>query len=356
MITKRIEKLKTFLEEKQAVILFQKPNRLYFSGFASSAGTVIITKENAYLLVDFRYYEKAKSSVKNLTVILCEKLYFQLNEILTMENIKTVFLETETISISKFNSLKQALPRIEVSEKDYIENAIVKIRSIKDSYELDSIKKAQTITDNAFTYILDRIKVGRTEKEIALELEFFMRKNGADGIAFDTIAISGKNTSLPHGVPTDKVIEEGDFFTMDFGATYNGYCSDMTRTVAVGEVTEKQRFVYDTVLKAQTEVLKEIREGMVCKKIDSVARNIIYNSGFEGCFGHGLGHSVGLEIHESPSFNTRDETELQSGVIITVEPGIYLENEFGVRIEDMVYVTNNGCINLTKSPKELIIL
>ena len=183
-----------------------------------------------------------------------------------------------------------------------------------------------------------------------------MRKNGSEGIAFDTIAISGKNTSLPHGVPTDKKIEKGDFFTMDFGAVSGGYCSDMTRTVAVGCVSERQKFVYDTVLNAQTESLKIIKEGAVCKDIDAVARNLIYNNGFEGCFGHGLGHSVGLEIHESPAFNTRDETVLKSGTVITVEPGIYLENEFGVRIEDMVLVTENGIINLTESPKELIIL
>lgn len=356
MIKDRIEKLQNFLNHTQSVILFSEPNRRYFSGFTSSAGAVIITKNKAYLLVDFRYYEKAKSIVKNMEVVLCERLYSNIAEILKNEKIKTLLVETGDISLERFKALKQNLTDVEISDDEGVQGFIEEIRSVKSKKELESIKSAQAITDSTFNYILERLEVGRTEKEIALEMEFFMRKNGSDGIAFDTIAISGKNTSLPHGVPTDKKIEKGDFFTMDFGARVDGYCSDMTRTVAIGGVSDKQKFVYNTVLKAQTEALKAIKTGVVCKEIDAVARNIIYSAGFEGCFGHGLGHSVGLEIHESPAFNTRDETLLKSGTVITVEPGIYLENEFGVRIEDMVYVTENGIINLTKSSKDLIIL
>lgn len=356
MTSERIQKLQNFLTDNTAVILFNKSNRLYFSNFISSAGAVVITKSKGFLFVDFRYFEKAKNTVKNLEVVLCERLYSQIGEVLKSQNIKTVFVETESLSLAKFEALKQNYPQIEISNQNIAEEFIKSLRSVKSQNEVNLIKQAQNITDKTFEYILDRIKVGRTEKEIALEMEFFMRKNGSEGIAFDTIAISGKNTSLPHGVPTDKKIEKGDFFTMDFGAVSGGYCSDMTRTVAVGCVSERQKFVYDTVLNAQTESLKIIKEGAVCKDIDAVARNLIYNNGFEGCFGHGLGHSVGLEIHESPAFNTRDETVLKSGTVITVEPGIYLENEFGVRIEDMVLVTENGIINLTESPKELIIL
>jgi Xaa-Pro aminopeptidase len=356
MTFERISKLQEALTANQAVLLFNEYNRIYFSGFPSSAGTVIITKNKAFFLIDFRYYEKAKNTVENMDVLLCERLYKQIGDILESQKIKTVFLETESISVAKYGTLKQSFPLVEISDSPFIENFINKQRSIKDKKELNSIKKAQEITDKTFSYILERIEVGRTEKEIALEMEFFMRKNGAESIAFDTIAISGKNTSLPHGVPTDKKIEKGDFFTMDFGARVDGYCSDMTRTVAVGGVNEKQKFVYDTVLKAQEKALESIKSGVVCKEIDAIARKLIYDSGFAGCFGHGLGHSVGLEIHESPAFNTRDESILQSGTVITVEPGIYIENEFGVRIEDMVYVTENGIINLTKSRKELIIL
>ena len=179
---------------------------------------------------------------------------------------------------------------------------------------------------------------------------------GSEGVSFDFIVASGKNSSMPHAVPTDKKIEAGDFVTMDFGAVINGYRSDMTRTVAVGHVTDEQTKVYNTVLKAQTAALDSIKSGMVCKDIDKIARDIIYNAGYENCFGHGLGHSVGIEIHESPCFNLRDTTLLQSGMVLTVEPGIYLENNFGVRIEDMVVVTNEGCINITKSDKKLIVL
>ena len=356
MTGKRIENLQKYLENNTAVILFESANRFYFSGFTSSAGAVVVTRNNAFLLVDFRYYEKAKNTVNGLNVLLCERLYVQMAEILTKENVKTVFLETEDISVAKFKTLCECFSGINISDKPYIQNVINGLRSVKDDEELKCITKAQEITDKTFNYILGRLEPGRTEKEIALEMEFFMRKNGSEGISFDTIAISGKNTSLPHGVPTDKKIENGDFFTMDFGAKWGGYCSDMTRTVAIGNITEKQAEVYNTVLKAQEEALKNIKANVICKEIDRISRNIIDTAGYKGCFGHGLGHSVGIEIHESPAFNTRDETVLKSGTVITVEPGIYLENEFGVRIEDMVYVTQNGIINLTKSPKELIIL
>ena len=181
-----------------------------------------------------------------------------------------------------------------------------------------------------------------------------MRRLGSEGVSFDFIVVSGKNSSLPHGVPTDKKVQKGDFLTMDFGAIAGGYHSDMTRTVAIGEVSKEQKDVYNTVLKAQTEAIKAVRPGVICKDIDKIARDIIYSAGYEGCFGHGLGHSVGVEIHERPNFNTRCDTILKKGTIMTVEPGIYLENRFGVRIEDMVWVTDDGCIDITESPKELI--
>ena len=205
-------------------------------------------------------------------------------------------------------------------------------------------------------YILERINPGRTEREIMLDMEFYLRKQGSRGVAFDFIVVSGKNSSLPHGVPTDKEIEAGDFITMDFGAVVNGYCSDMTRTVAIHEVTEEQREVYNTVLEAQNKAFDMIRPGTPCIEIDQAARNHIYQRGYEGCFGHGLGHSIGVEVHESPCFNTRDHTLLQPGMILSVEPGIYLPERFGVRIEDMVHITADGFENLTASPKDLIIL
>ena len=352
----RIEKIKELLEKDEALIISGDNNRFYFTGFRSSAGTVIITKENSYLLIDFRYFEKAKQTVKTTEVLLSERFFTQVDELLKKENIKKLYLETDTVSISRYNLLKENLSDYILSDDSKFSKKIEELRSIKTKSEIENIKSAQSITDETFSYILNRIKKGVSEREIMLDMEFYSRRIGSEETAFDFIVVSGKNSSLPHGVPTDKKIESGDFITMDFGCTVNGYRSDMTRTVAYGKISKKQESVYNTVLKAQTETLKAIKSGIPCNEIDSVARDIITAVGYGKNFGHGLGHSVGLEIHENPACNTRDTTPLKSGMIMTVEPGIYLENEFGVRIEDMVVVTDNGCINLTKSPKELIVL
>ena len=342
--------------EKGVCAIIQNPvNRFYLSGFRSSAGMIVLTENKAVLLVDFRYFEKAKKTVQNMEVVLANNFYANAKEMLETENIKKILPETDFINLDSFERMKKAFEGIEVSNDNSLSQTISSLRQIKSAEETKCIKKSQGITDNAFAHILNFIKAGVTEREIALELEFFMRKTGSEGVAFDTIAVSGKNSSLPHGVPTEKPLENGDFLTMDFGAVYNGYCSDMTRTVAVGYVTDEQQKVYDTVLKAQLSALKEIGPNKVCKEIDKIARDII-NKEFEGCFGHGLGHSVGLEIHENPALNTRDETLLKAGVIMTVEPGIYIPDKFGVRIEDMVLITDTSYENLTKSPKELIII
>ena len=342
--------------EKGVCAIIQNPvNRFYLSGFRSSAGMIVLTENKAVLLVDFRYFEKAKKTVQNMEIVLANNFFANAKELLETENIKKILPETDFINLDSFERMQKAFEGIEVSNDNSLSQTISSLRQIKSAEETKCIKKSQGITDNAFAHILNFIKAGVTEREIALELEFFMRKTGSEGVAFDTIAVSGKNSSLPHGVPTEKPLENGDFLTMDFGAVYNGYCSDMTRTVAVGYVTDEQQKVYDTVLKAQLSALKEIGPNKVCKEIDKIARDII-NAEYEGCFGHGLGHSVGLEIHENPALNTRDETLLKAGVIMTVEPGIYIPDKFGVRIEDMVLITDTSYENLTKSPKELIII
>lgn len=330
-------------------------NRFYLTGFNSSAGLVLITKEKAVFLIDFRYYEKAKAVVKTAQTVLSENAYKQVLELLKKENIKQLFLDAANVNLDTFANLKTALEGVEVLESNKISNAIKELRALKDKKEIESIKSAQAITDKAFSYILERIEIGKTEKEIALDLEFFARQNGSEGVAFDFIVVSGENSSLPHGVPTDREIKAGDFITMDFGAKWGGYCSDMTRTVAISCVSEEQQRVYNTVLKSQQMALERIKSGAVCKDIDAVARDFI-NKDFAGAFGHGLGHSLGIDIHENPAFNTRDNTILKSGMVLTVEPGIYLENKFGVRIEDTVIVTETAYENITKSEKELIIL
>ncbi len=356
MFKDRVNKISENLESNEALLVMSGANRLYFTGFHSSAGMVLITKNGGNFYIDFRYFEKAKQTVNSCNVILSQRTFSEMIDLLKKQGINTLFVETATVSISQFKEIEEMLSGIKISTSDKFDNLIEEMRSIKTVAEVELIKKAQKLTDDTFEYILDRIKAGRSEKDVMLDMEFYMRSKGSEGVSFDFIVVSGKNSSLPHGVPTDKLIENGDFLTMDFGAIVSGYHSDMTRTVAVGNVADEQIKVYNTVLKAQNEALKAIKPGVICKDIDKVARDIIYGAGYEGCFGHGLGHSVGIEIHENPNFNMRCDKILKQGTIMTVEPGIYLENKFGVRIEDMVYVTADGIENLTKSKKELITL
>lgn len=352
----RINELQKNLQNGEAILIESSANRLYFTGFQSSAGCIFISKESAVFLIDFRYFERAKKVVKSCSVQLSNRTLDEIKNLAENSSVKRLYIETHSASVDRLNELKKSLDGIEVSVDSKMDDAITQMRSAKSAEELSYITQAQEMTDKTFSYILNNIKVGRTEREIQLDMEFYMRKLGSEGVSFDFIVVSGKNSSLPHGVPTDKKIEVGDFITMDFGAVVNGYRSDMTRTVAVGQVTDEQSKVYETVKKAQLAALDVIKAGVVCHDVDKVARDLIYSAGYEGCFGHGLGHSVGIEIHENPNFNTRCEAVLKSGTIMTVEPGIYLEDRFGVRIEDMVYVTDDGCINITKSDKELIIL
>ncbi len=353
---RRIETIQKHLNHDEAMLIVGGANRLYFTGFTSSAGTLLITKNTSDFLIDFRYYEKAKSTIDHCNVILAERLYIQLDKLLAEAGVSVVYIETSYIDLGQFESFKKELSNYEFTVDGKMDELILKLRSIKSDDELRYIKDAQKITDDTFNYILNRITPGRTEREIMLDMEFYLRNQGSQGVAFDFIVVSGQNSSLPHGVPTDKPIEAGDFVTMDFGAVVNGYRSDMTRTVAVGKVDDEQCRVYATVLEAQQRAFEIIKPGVPCIAVDQAARDHIYQQGYEGCFGHGLGHSVGIEVHEAPCFNTRDNTPLAPGMILSVEPGIYLAERFGVRIEDLVYITDNGFENLTFSSKELIIL
>lgn len=355
MTADRISRLQSALESGAAALITSDSNRFYFTGFRSSAGQVLITRDSATLYIDSRYFEKAKAVVKNCKVELADANNSDIKGIKD-KKIKTVFIETNAVSLSEYSRLSASLEGIELSKDNLLDRAIGEMRAVKSEWELDNIRAAQAITDKTFSYICERITAGRTEREVMLDMEFFMRGLGSEGVAFDFIVVSGKNSSLPHGVPTEKKIEKGDFVTMDFGAVIGGYRSDMTRTVAVSSVSEEQKNVYETVLKAQLVALEKIKPGAVCGDIDKTARDIIYGEGYEGCFGHSLGHSVGIDIHESPNLSPNNSAVLSVGNIMTVEPGIYLENRFGVRIEDMVFVNENGHENITKSPKNLIIL
>lgn len=356
MIKNRILSLQENLNDNEAFWITSDSNRFYLTGFNSSAGSVLITRSSAVFFIDFRYFEKAKCTVDSCEVVLYDKGDKGIYEYCKQQNISEIFIEASQISLTRHKYLSELFEDIDISKENKLDIKLSEMRAVKSKAELEYIKQAQNLTEQTLDYILPRISVGRTEREVMLDMEFFMRGLGADGVSFDFIVVSGKNSSLPHGVPTDKKIEKGDFVTMDFGAVVNGYCSDMTRTVAVGNITDEQKLVYDTTLKAQLSAIDAIKAGAVCGDIDKIARDIIYDAGYKGCFGHALGHSVGIDVHESPNLSPNNKAILEVGNVVTVEPGIYLENKFGVRIEDMVYVTENGCINLTNSDKNLIIL
>ena len=355
----RIKKLSMALPEgADAALITSDVNRRYFTGLGSSAGTLLAFRDAAYFIIDFRYIEVAKATVTGARVMLQEKLTEQLDTLLKKHGAQTVAIETDYLTVGTLEQYRQKLSGYEFLTESTLNDAILSMRSVKEPQELECIQKAQAITDAAFLDILDFIQPGKTEKEIAAYLEYCMRCRGADGLAFETIAAGGPNSAKPHAVPGDRPLQTGDFFTLDYGASWGGYCSDMTRTVAVGEPTEEMRRVYQTVLDAQCLGIRTAQVGVSCRAVDEAARELIYKAGYEGCFGHSLGHSVGLEIHEMPGFSPSidPQTLCREGMVITVEPGVYLEGRFGVRIEDMVWFAPDGTKDLTNSPKELIIL
>lgn len=353
----RIEKLvKELPETIDCAVITSDINRRYFTGMKSSAGTLLVFKEKAYLIIDFRYFEKASKTVEDCEVILQNRLFEQIKELLLSNNAKTVAVESRTMTLSDLTTYKSKLEGYEFDTSDTLSNAIRKLRSVKSAEEIDKMVIAQRIAENAFTDVLNFIKEGRTEKEIALFLDNYMLRNGAEAVSFDIIALSGKNTSVPHGVPTDKAVVNGDFVLMDFGAVYQGYHSDMTRTVCVGKPTDKMAEVYNIVLNAQTAAKNKIKAGIKGSELDKIARDIIEEAGYGQCFGHSLGHSVGVEIHEYPNAAPSCNELLKNGNVITVEPGIYISDEFGVRIEDFGLVKKDGFLNFTNATNKLICL
>lgn len=337
-----------------AALITSDVNRRYFTGMKSSAGIVLITRERSYLLIDFRYYERACKETVGYEVVLLKKLDEQLIELVKKHNIKKIGIESATLTVYELASYRNKLAPIEVVGSNAVSDIISAMRIIKSPEELNKVMAAQSIAERAFEHILSFVAAGKTEREVALEIDYFMLREGAEAISFDTIAVSGKKSSLPHGVPDDKLLEIGDFLTLDFGAVVDGYHSDMTRTIAIGQTTEEMRRVYETVLVAQESALAAAKAGITGKELDSAARDIIANAGFGENFGHGLGHGVGLEIHEAPNASPKGETILKSGMVVTVEPGIYLAGKFGVRIEDMVVIKDDGATNLTSCQKNLI--
>lgn len=352
----RYQKLEKLLEAKwlDAILVSDGYNMRYLSGFTGATGYLLITKNSKTLFTDSRYTIAATAQAPDYTVVevdAARDYCAAINKVLEAENIESLGFEALQVRYSTYESFKT---RLIVKELIPLTGELTDLRRIKNAEEIALHRQAEHIGDIAFEEILKEIKPGMTELEVAAKLEYIMKMNGADKLSFESIVASGINSSKPHAEPGRKKIEAGDFLTMDFGCVYQGYCSDMTRTIVVGKASEKQKEIYNTVLAAQLAVLDMLKPGLKGKEYDKVARDVIYNAGYEGYFGHGLGHSVGLEIHENPRFSMTEEDIVEAGMIMTVEPGIYIPDFGGVRIEDMVVMTESGYENLTHSKKELI--
>ncbi|OZB98913.1 Xaa-Pro peptidase family protein [Paenibacillus sp. XY044] len=336
-------------------LLISSPyNRRYVTGFTGTAGFVAITKEQAWLVTDFRYTRQATEQAKEYQVQQHTGQPLEMiREKLSAAGVRKLGFEQNHLTHASFQTYVEAFRDFELIPT---QNIVEKLRGIKDEREQEHIRKAIEITDMAFEHILGFMKPGVSERDVATELEYFMRKNGAVSSAYPTIVASGVRSALPHGLASPKLLGRDEFVTLDFGANYEGYCSDLTRTVFIGEPTKRHQEIYRIVLEANRTTLEGLKPGITGKEGDSLARDCIAGYGYGEYFGHGLGHAFGLEIHELMNFSQKTEERLEPGMILTVEPGIYLPDFGGVRIEDDILVTDTGIEVLTKSNKELIVL
>lgn len=342
--------------EMDAALIISPKNRLYFTGFQSTFGYLVIERTALTFFTDFRYAEMAEDLQKKGVFVQfarSEEVLPMVERFCAQRGLQRLGIEETELTLMQFASLKKSLPNHEFVN---VGSAISKMRQTKTEEEIEKIAQAQHITDEAFRAILKVLKPGVKERDIAVELEYQMRKNGADGLAFETIIASGINGSKPHAHPTQKAIANGDAVTMDFGARFEGYCADMTRTVFVGKPSDPMKKIYETVLQAQQNALKNMRAGMTGRQIDSLARELIASYGYADKFTHNLGHSLGIDIHEDPRFAPFWTEEIAENTVMSVEPGIYVPGLGGVRIEDIVVLKADGIYNLTNSEKGIIIL
>ena len=353
---KNLEKYLSLLNgEVDGLLLTSRYSRHYGAEFDIAEGVAIVTKAGCRYFTDSRYIESAEKYLKGFEVLMTDRQHtpFQrLNDAIADFGVTTLGYEEDYLTVAELQGYEKNLNAKLVP----FNKPIFDFRASKEEWEIDLMKKAQAITDKAFEEVLPRIRVGMSELELQAELIYCMYKNGGTGLAFDPIVVSGPNTSLPHGVAGERKIQAGDFVTMDFGASYMGYCADMTRTVAVGFATEEMKKVYSIVLEAQNSAIAATKAGVTGAYVDGVARKVIEDAGFGENFGHGYGHSLGLEIHEAPNMNTRNQEPLPAMAVCSAEPGIYLPGKFGVRIEDVTILTEDGAIDITASPKKLIIV
>ena len=352
---KNLDKYLSLLDgEVDGLLLTSRYSRHYGAEFDIAEGAAIVTKAGCRYFTDSRYIESAQNNLKGFEVICVDGIgYFKLlNDAIADFGVSNLGYEEAYLTVAELMGYEKHLN----AKLTPFNKEISGFRGVKEDWELELMRKAQQIADKAFAEVLPRIRVGMTELELQAELIYCMYKNGAHGLSFDPIVVSGPNSSMPHGVAGERKIREGDFITMDFGVLYMGYCSDMTRTVAVGYATEEMQMVYNTVLEAQLAGLAVTKAGVPGKDIDGAARKVISDAGYGAYFGHGYGHSLGLEIHESPSPNARNDQPMPLHAVASAEPGIYLPGKFGVRIEDCVIYTEDGYENLATSPKNLIIV
>ncbi|GAB4269499.1 MAG: Xaa-Pro peptidase family protein [Candidatus Rifleibacteriota bacterium] len=350
--SERIKKYqKLFKKDCQAVLVTDSTNIRYLCGFSGSCGFLLVTSKDTYFFTDFRYQEQSAKEIGNAAKI----------EIFASNSVATVFKRVKACKIKKLGVERSlSIGAYELYKKEFdggtlvpVEDYVRQIRQIKDAYEIKCLKKAFSIADKAFANLMEIIKPGMTEIEVAAHLEFFMKKGGSDEPSFATIIASGPNSSCPHAHPTNRKLKQGEMVKIDFGAVYKGYHSDMTRTIFIGKSTAKFRQIYEIVAKAQSEAVKAIKPGKKCSDIDKVARDIISKAGFGENFGHGLGHSLGLDIHEMPSLAAKCVDEIKEGMLFTVEPGIYIPGWGGIRIEDVFLVEKDRLVKLTKTSNKL---
>ncbi|ANE48086.1 Xaa-Pro dipeptidase [Paenibacillus swuensis] len=352
MTTSRINNLRTAMEEAglQALFITNPHNRKYISGFTGSSGYILITMDRAILFTDFRYMTQAPEQAKALEVLEHLPVVMDsVKEVLKASGIDKLGFEQADVAYGDYATYAAQLQSIELVPSDGL---VEGLRMFKDAGELRIMQEAADLADRTFEHILTFIKPGLTELEVALEMEIFMRRNGATSSSFDTIVASGERSALPHGVASPRVIQGNEFIKLDFGAYYQDYCSDLTRTVVLGQHQPKHREIYDIVLEAQMHALDKIQPGMTGKEADALTRDIITRYGYGEYFGHGTGHGLGMEVHEAPRLSIRSETILKPGMTVTVEPGIYLPGFGGVRIEDDIVITENGIQILTHATKQ----
>ena len=353
-----IERIRRELERRglDAVLVTDERNQRYAAGFPFTDGAVLVAAERAYLITDSRYIEAAEAAVDGcVSVRLFDRehpLRERVREALAESGAQRLAAEDQRLSHAGFLMWEKTLGLTLLPAGDLFQT----LRAVKSEEELASMTEAQRISEAALEEVLHLVRPGMTEREVASELVYRMLRHGSEGNSFDPIVVTGSKTSLPHGVPGDKVIEKGDFLTMDFGSLKNGYCSDMTRTVAVGSATDEMKNVYDVVLRAQLAGIKAARAGVLGRDIDQASRKVIADAGFGPYFGHGFGHCLGLEIHEPPFASPKGNVPLPAGSVSSAEPGIYLPGRFGVRIEDVMILRETGAELITRAPKELIIL